>query len=144
MTDIVADLRRDIWVRFVEAYENLDIKAFADVHDPGLLRAEGAGWAGGFDAYVERVGAFFADMTAKGADLRIGFRFVEHVTSDEIASQRGVYRIVMAVPGEPELTFYGRFHTFARRSAGRWRIVVDYDTNADVGADDYDRADPLP
>jgi hypothetical protein len=80
-------------------------------------------------------------MTAKGADLRIAFRFVEHVVSDEAASERGVYRIVMAVPGEAERTFYGRFHTFARKADGQWRIVVDYDTDRDVGEEDYDRAE---
>jgi hypothetical protein len=138
VTDIVQELRRDIWLPFVEAYANRDVAAFGGLHDPGLIRAEGAsGWAGGFDGYVERVGAFFADMTAKGADLRIAFRFAEHVTSGEVASEQGVYQIVMAVPGEKERTFYGRFHTFARKNGGRWRIVVDYDTDRDVEEADF-------
>jgi len=136
--DIVEELRRDIWRPFVEAYANRDVEAFGALHAPDLIRAEAAsGWAGGLDEYVERVGAFFADMTAKDADLRIAFRFGEHVTSGEVASERGVYQIVMAVPGEQELTFYGRFHTFARKAGGRWRIVVDHDTDRDVGEDDF-------
>lgn len=141
VTDIVGELRRDIWQPFVTAYADRDIGAFGALHHPDLIRVEGAGgWAGGFEEYLERVGAFFADITAKGADLSIAFGFDEHVPSAEIASERGVYRIVMAVPGEPEQIFYGRFHTFARRTAGRWRIVVDYDTNRDTGEDDFARA----
>lgn len=34
---------------------------------------------------------------------------------------------------------YGRFHTFARKTNGRWRIAADYDSdeNATVTAEDF-------
>jgi ketosteroid isomerase-like protein len=78
-------------------------------------------------------------MTAKGAELSIGFRFAERIVTEDVASERGVYRIVMALPGEPERVVYGRFHTFARKADGRWRIAVDYDTD-DVAEADYTAA----
>lgn len=127
------DLQRDIWQPFVRAYAAKDIDAFAALHTPDLLRVEAASdWAGGLEEYLDRVRPFFADLAAKLVDLRIGFRFTEHVMSGAIASERGVYQIVMG-----EQTFYGRFHTFARLVDGRWRVAVDYDTNQGVGEDDY-------
>jgi hypothetical protein len=40
---------------------------------------------------------------------------------------------------------YGRFHTFARKTDGRWRIAVDYDSdeNATVTADDFAAAESM-
>ena len=32
--------------------------------------------------------------------------------------------------------FYGRFHTFARKEEGRWRIAVDYDSDEGGTIDD--------
>jgi hypothetical protein len=40
---------------------------------------------------------------------------------------------------------YGRFHTFARKTSGRWRIAADYDgdENGTVTAEDFAAADPM-
>jgi hypothetical protein len=91
--DLIAELRRDIWGPFVESYAKRDADAFAGLHAPDLIRAEGAGgWAGGLDAYLDRVRPFFDDMTAKGAEVSIGFRFGERIIAGDVASERGVYR----------------------------------------------------
>ena len=113
----------------MRAYAQRDATAFAQLHAPELVRVEAASrWAGNLEAYLERTAAFFDDMTRRGGTIAITFRFVERVVDGPIASERGVYRIDMTLPGEAERVFYGRFHTFARKSDGHWRIVVDYDT----------------
>jgi hypothetical protein len=38
--------------------------------------------------------------------------------------------------GGEERLFYGRFHTFARKEEGRWRIAVDYDSDEGGTIDD--------
>ena len=131
MTDAGAfeELNHDVWRPFMEAYTQRDTAAFAQLYAPDLIRVEAATrWVGGLDAYLDRTATFFEDMTDRGATISIAFRFVERVVDGPIASERGVYRIDMLLPAEAERVFYGRFHTFARKSTGRWRIVVDYDT----------------
>lgn len=43
--------------------------------------------------------------------------------------QRGIFQIVSKRSDGDERTFYGRFHTYARRTDGGWRICADYDTD---------------
>ena len=148
---VLDELNRDIWHPFMRSYADRDAAAFLALHAPDLMRADAAsGWVGGLEAYTERITAFFADVTRRGARIDIAFRFVERLTGGPVASERGVYKIIMAVPDEADRVFYGRFHTFARRVDDRWRIVVDYDTD-DRGAVDeaafaaaHDLEDPSP
>jgi len=138
------ELNRELWRPFIISYAERDASAVGRLQAPELIRVEAAnGWVGGFDAYLERTAAFFADMTGRGATIGIAFRFVERLVEGSIASERGVYRIVMAVPGEAELVFYGRFHTFARKTGDGWRIVVDYDTTAGADEAAFDAAHDL-
>ena len=140
---LIDELDRDIWQPFVDAYAARDTAAFATLHALDLIRVEATNaWSGGLDRYLDRVGAFFDDMTAKGGRISIAFRFVERVAAERMASERGVYRIVMSLPDEGEKVFYGRFHTFARKVDDRWQIAVDYDTteNGTVGEADFERA----
>lgn len=46
-----------------------------------------------------------------------------------MASERGIFRIVATRADGDRRVFHGRFHTFARRSDGRWRIVADHDND---------------
>jgi ketosteroid isomerase-like protein len=83
----------------------------------------------GFDEYAAQTEQFMAMVAENGDTLAIDFRFVERIASGDLASERGVFRIT-ATPtvGSPR-EFYGRFHTFARKLDGRWRIAVDYDSD---------------
>jgi ketosteroid isomerase-like protein len=131
---VLDELNRDLWRPFAQAYAQRDAAAFARLHAPELIRVEAAGrWAGDLAAYLDRITAFFDKVTGRGGTIAITFRFVERVVDGPIASERGVYRIDRAVPGETARVYYGRFHVFARKSGDRWRIVVDYDTT-DAGA----------
>lgn len=55
----------------------------------------------------------------------------DHPALRALASERGIFRITATRPGADELIFPSRFHTFARKTNGRWRIVADYDTSED-------------
>jgi ketosteroid isomerase-like protein len=47
----------------------------------------------------------------------------------DLASERGVYRLTARRADGDQRVFHGRFHTFARKVDGRWRIAVDYDSD---------------
>ena len=79
---LLDDLDRDIWQPFVVAYAERDTAAFATLHTPDLIRVEATNaWSGGLDQYLDRVGVFFDDMTAKGGRTSIAFRFAATATS---------------------------------------------------------------
>ncbi|MBW4716889.1 YybH family protein [Saccharothrix obliqua] len=123
------ELNRDVWEPFRGHYRNLDAAAFLDLHEPGLIRAGGViGQVLGHADYARQTTEWFARVAADGGALDIRFRFVERLVGADVAAERGLFRIDAVRSGEPKV-FHGRFHVFSRRSAGRWRIAVDYDSD---------------
>ena len=134
MTDLLAELNRDLWHPFVAAYAALDPDAFIALNHTDVVHISGAGrQVTGYADYTRQMREFFAMVAARGDRIGIEFRFHERIASGDLASERGLFRLSV-VPADGELrTRYGRFHTVARKADGRWRFAVDYDT--DEGAD---------
>ena len=131
MTDaaVLNALNADVWRPFCEAYAARDAKRLVALYTEDLIRAGGpAHEVIGFDGFAAQMQQWFADMSERGADLDIEFRFSERLASTDLASERGIFRIT-ASTGDDKRVFYGRFHTFARRLDGRWRFVADYDSD---------------
>lgn len=129
-TDLLRQLNDDIWHPFRLACANLDASAFLDLHAPELIRAGGqTKEVLGFADYSDQVEKWFAGLADRGSSVNISFRFVERIVSNDIASERGIFQIRSKRADGDERTFYGRFHTYARPTDGRWSICVDYDTD---------------
>jgi uncharacterized protein (TIGR02246 family) len=135
MTNLLAELNRDLWHPFVAAYAALDPVAFMALNHTDVVHISAAGKeVNGHADYARQIHEFFAMVTARGDRISIEFRFHERIASGDLASERGLFRLSV-VPADGELrTRYGRFHTVARKADGRWRFAVDYDT--DEGADE--------
>jgi len=128
--ELLHALNRDIWDTFRDAYAAQDIDAFMALNAPELIRAGGPlKEVKSFDGYAAETAQWFADLTSRGDGIAIEFRFVERIASADLASERGIFQITATRPGAPDKIFYGKFHTFARNVAGRWRVVADYDSN---------------
>jgi ketosteroid isomerase-like protein len=129
-TDLLRRLNDDIWHPFGLAYARLDAPAFLALHSPELIRAGGpAKQVLGFTEYSNQIEEWFAELAGRGSSVGISFRFVERVTANDVASERGIFQLMSTRADGDGRTFYGRFHTYSRRVDGRWRICVDYDTD---------------
>ena len=127
---LLAELNADIWIPFAEAYNDGDAAAHLALHAPDFIRVEG-------DRKVIRPLADYATSvrrTFEGAadreeKLNISFRFTERIARGDLASERGIYELVLADNDGNVERLYGRFHTIARKLEGKWRLVVDYDSS---------------
>ncbi|HEX6345793.1 YybH family protein [Umezawaea sp.] len=140
------ELNEHVWLAYRAAYRAGDAAAFLALHDPGVIRAGGpAKRVSGFAELALDTTRWFADLAERGGSVAIDFRFTERIAGGGVASERGVYRLVATRAGGDRRTFHGRFHVFTRRVEGRWRIVVDYDSDEQgtVTAPDYESATPL-
>jgi len=134
---LLREVNSDVWHAFTSAYAARDAAAFLAVHALDLIRVGGpAKQVDRFDSYAAQVGQWFAELIEHGHNVGIELRFTERIAADSVASERGVYRIVLTQAGGEERLFYGRFHTFARKEEGRWRIAVDYDSDEGGTIDD--------
>lgn len=137
---LLRELNRDVWHAFRAAYGARDAESFLALHTPDLIRAGGPDkQAHDFAEYAGQITQWFAELTERGGGIDIEFRFEERIASAELASERGVFRISATMPGDEDRVFYGRFHTFARKVDGSWRIAVDYDSTdaGTVGEDTF-------
>lgn len=131
---LLEELNRDIWYPFRDAYRAADPDGFLAVYDPDLIRAGGpTREVYGFDRFAADMTAWFTDVSQRGDSFDIEFRFTERIAAGELASERGCYRITATLADGRDRVLHGRFHVFARKSDGRWRVVADYDTD-DGGA----------
>lgn len=127
---VLDELNRDIWQPFRRTYGDRDLAGYLDLYDRDLIRAGGpAGEVYGYDHLAAETTGWFAKVAANGDRLDIDFRFTERIAADGLASERGYYQITATLADGGTRVRYGRFHTFARQRDGRWRLVVDYDTD---------------
>ena len=141
MTDLLAELNRDLWHPFVAAYAALDADAFMALNRADVIHVDGAGKrVDGHDGYARQMREFFAMVAARGDRIGIEFRFHERIAAGDVASERGLFRMSVAVADGERRIRYGRFHTVARKADGRWRFAIDYDTDEGADAATFDAA----
>jgi uncharacterized protein (TIGR02246 family) len=134
MTDnpLLDELNRDIWRPFRRTYRTRDLEGFLALYDPELIRAGGpTKEVYGFDRFAADMAGWFTHVAERGDSLDIEFRFTERIAAGRLASERGYTRITVTGAGAGDRVLHGRFHVFARKDDGRWRIVADYDTDDD-------------
>lgn len=128
-------LNRDIWRPFAAAYAVGDAEAYLDLHTPDLVRVDAnTGSVLDFESYAKGIREFFASMADTDVAMCIEFRFVERLADGDLASERGVFKFRMTRPGHQDRVRFGVFHTIARRTGGRWRLSMDYDSPSDEDA----------
>ncbi|MCS7484118.1 nuclear transport factor 2 family protein [Umezawaea endophytica] len=143
---VLRELNEHVWLAYRDAYQAGDAAAFLALHEPGLIRAGGpVKRVVGFADYALETTQWFDELAERGDSVVIAFRFVERITDGVVASERGVYRLVAGRASGESKVLFGRFHVFSRRSEGRWRVVVDYDSDerGTVTVEDYESATPL-
>jgi ketosteroid isomerase-like protein len=143
---LLHELNRDIWHPFRQAYGALDADAYLALHGADLIRVSGRSKEI-FDlaGYAAQVQPWMADLRAGGRTVAIDFRFTERIVTGDLASESGVFELTVTRPDGDRRRMYGRFLTCSRRVEGRWRIVVDHDTDdgGTVDGDTYAAGRPL-
>ena len=124
------EINRDIWLPFSEAYADGDADKYLALHTADFLRAEGGDQqTNDLTGYSAGVRSGFQRGKDQGGRTTIEFRFFERFSNGRTASERGIYRYTYTPPTGQPRQGYGQFHVFSRKENGRWKIVVDYDSD---------------
>jgi ketosteroid isomerase-like protein len=130
--ELLGELNRDVWRPFRDSYAAGDAAAHLAVFTQDLIRAGGPrGEVHGFEEYATQMRDTFAEVARRGDRFGIEFRFTERLAAGALASERGAFRITVTLAGGEVRVVFGRFHTFACKTDGRWRLAVDYDSSGD-------------
>lgn len=133
---LLAELNRDIWTPFAEAFADGQPEKFLALQAPDYIRILGNDRViRPLAEYAAGVKRSFLEWNANEVRVHIGFRFTERIVSGRHASERGIYELVQSNEDGDLDRIYGRFHVISRKIDGRWRMVVDYDSDLGLPAD---------
>ena len=120
------EINKLIWKPFIESYNQLDAKAFNQLHTADVLRAGNWGlWYG--EEYKERIRKSYTraikGKETRKIELRIDFRR----TQEDISYETGFYKVTSKAPEGKERISYGYFHVLIKKVDGQWKIAQDWD-----------------
>ena len=139
-------INEQVWRPFIQAYNNLDADGFLAVHADDAIRIlRDNDDILPVGAYAENIRQNMAAARERGMQRQIELRFTERFADGDLAFEAGYYQVVTTYDQDEKYTFYGRFNVVLRRDNGRWKILLDSDTNdgGAVGATHFQQARPM-
>lgn len=141
--EIMEAIKNDVWVPFIEAYDQLDSKKIKSIHTPDIVRvtiSQNNVVSG--SQYLNEFGGFLDGVKHQGNHLSIAFaiRTTALNFNEDVAYQTGYYRLVRynSTIAQPQYTGYGFFNVGLRKENGTWKIWLDSDSRTDISDDDFD------
>ena len=127
---LLAELDRDIWAPFVQAFAENKPDLWVAVHSPDFVRVMGdARRVEPREAYFSGMRGMLKSFADRGVKSGIAFRFTERIAGAAAASERGIFEFSTTNAAGNTRKTYGKFHVISRKEDGRWKILVDYDSN---------------
>ncbi len=132
----------EVWGKFHRAFETLDYTLMAEIHSKKLIRISGGKRITDYKSYINSYKTRFRKAKEKKNTNDISLRFFERINNDSIASERGIYKLIVNKDKQNERTYYGQFHVIFTKEDGIWKLLMDYDSNEanTIGEKDYDKA----
>ncbi|NMH89430.1 DUF4440 domain-containing protein [Flavivirga algicola] len=133
--DDLKDINVQIWSNFKKSFESLDYKLFESLHSNDLIRVNGGNYKSirNKDAYLGNYKERWKNNSLKQT---ISFRFLERISKDGMASERGFYKFTINPDSENQKSYYGKFHVILRKEESLWKILIDYDSTENESIDE--------
>ncbi len=138
-------INKDVWLNFMEAYENKDASLFNQIHTDDVLRISP-------DRNVMHIGQEYKDRNLETFNRwnerkikqKIEFSFLSRSRKKDWAYEVGIFKLTRYGRGQSQ-TYYGKFHVTLKKVDGLWKIYIDSDTNENgtIGETDFLRGELL-
>ena len=135
-------INSQVWEKFYKAFEDLDYRLMAEIHTKDLVRIPANQHTIlDYDTYINNYKTQFHQAREDKISQSISLRFLERITNDSTASERGIYRFSINPGAENEQHYYGKFHVLLVKRDNSWKILMDYDSNENDTIDEEDYLD---
>lgn len=138
-------INKDVWLNFMEAYENKDASLFNQIHTDDVLRISP-------DRNVMHIGQEYKDRNLETFNRwnerkikqKIEFSFLSRSQKSDWAYEVGVFKLTRYGRDQPQ-TYYGKFYVTLKKVGGLWKIYIDSDTNENgtIGEADFLKGEML-
>jgi hypothetical protein len=131
-----------VWDKFCQAFDLLDYQLMAEIHSNNLIRIPNGKQIIDYNNYIMSYKKDFEVAKEQNSTRTISLRFYERINNDSIASEKGIYKLVINKNKPEETAHYGKFHVLLIKEKVGWRIFMDYDSNegGKVGEEDFIKA----
>ena len=136
-------INKEVWYPFCKAFETLDYTILAKIHSKSLTRVTGgSGNITSYSDYIEGNKNSFQKKRQQGNTSHLTLRFFERITSENKATERGIYRNIHNKNTPDERISYGQFFVLLQKEEGVWKILLDYDSNekGTIGIENFNKA----
>ena len=128
--DPKVEINEDVWIPFINAFNNNDTKSFMQLHSKDVIRSPRdskkiLNWHEYFLVQEQGDNADKAAHRKRNLELR----FTERLANNERAIEVGIYKTSYLNDDGSTSSFYGRFHVVLRKENGKWKILVDTDSS---------------
>ena len=144
--EILESIKKDVWIPFMEAYDQLDSQKIKSIHTKDIVRQmvdQNKIETG--ENYLENFGGFLASEKDHGNKLGIAFAILNTAINEteDVAIQTGYYQLSSQNEGDPSLIVrgYGYFNVGLRKENGTWKIWMDSDKHTDISEDDVNNCE---
>lgn len=136
--EIVSAIKKDVWIPFMESYNELNSNKLMSIHSRDIVRVTiDDNQIKSGETYLEYYGKFLNIVKDKGGKVAIAFAIASTAIdeSEEIAYQTGYYRFsTLSKDGEEMVVRgYGYFNVGLKLEDDNvWRIWLDSDKKAEI------------
>lgn len=140
--EIIAAIKKDVWIPFMEAYDELDPNKLKSIHSQEIVRITiDQNEIKSGESYLEHFGNFLVNVRQRGSKVGISFAILSTAIdeSEEIAYQTGYYRFSSQGKNDDEMVIrgYGYFNVGLKEEDGVWKIWLDSDKKSDISHSDF-------
>ncbi|MBN1649882.1 MAG: nuclear transport factor 2 family protein [Bacteroidales bacterium] len=128
-TNVFRQINTQVWEKFEEAFITNNPELLNSLHTDNVLRipSDSKTIIIGKE-YFENQKKSFAWVLENGYKTLMELRFIERISYDNYASERGIFKIIVIEPGDIKQQYFGKFHMILEKKDEAWKISVNYDS----------------
>ena len=137
---IFEEVKKDVWVPFLESYRDLDINQMLSIQDPNMTRVSiDKNSVRTAEFYFENLKKFFNNMKTAGYKMNIEFSIISTAVSEDKVYQRGYYSVNIKAKGAEDYrsTGYSQFTVLLTKPNGKWKTKSQVTLNKGTPAPTY-------
>jgi hypothetical protein len=139
--EIVASVKKDVWIPFMESYRDLNSKKLISIHTSDITRVSiNSNKIESGSAYLENIKSFFQRVKKMNREMNITFSIISSATTENTVYQTGYYIFSSRAKGEE---FKPRGYSFFNvvltkdKNSGTWKISLDADKQVQFTQEEF-------
>ena len=140
--EIVASIKKDVWIPFMESYRDLDSKKLISIHTSDITRVSiNSNKIVSGSAYLESIETLFQRVKKMNREMNITFSIISSATTENKVYQTGYY--IFSSRAKDEQHFiprgYSSFNVILTKAkdSGNWKISLDVDNHVQFTQDEF-------